>query len=58
MHVFELAGHPGATRAYGWSATGRGGVSRLFALLHQAPIDSAQAAVSAAFAIERCGEPR
>jgi hypothetical protein len=58
VHVFDMVGHPTATRAYGWSTAGPGKVRRLFALLHRPPIDSAQAAVSAAFEIERQKRPR
>lgn len=46
MHVFELTGHPTATRAYAWSKR------RFFAVLHQPPVDSPQAAVRAAIVAE------
>jgi len=49
VHVFDLAGHPTATRAYAWSSPIEGSTKRrFFAVLHQPPIDSPQAAVRAA----------
>ena len=49
MHVFDLAGHPTATRAYAWSSPIEGSTKRrVFAVLHQPPIDSPQGAVRAA----------
>ena len=41
--VFDLIGHPTATTAYAWSVD-----SRVTAVLHEAPVDSPQAAVRAA----------
>jgi hypothetical protein len=46
VHVFDLTEHPTATRAY--ACTKR----RFFAVLHQSPVDSPQAAVRAAIVAE------
>ncbi len=47
--VFDLAGHPTATCAYAWSSPIEGSTKRrFFAVLHNPPIDSPQAAVTAA----------
>jgi hypothetical protein len=49
VHVFDLTGHPTATRAYAWSSPIESSTKRcFFVVLHQPPIDSAQAAVRAA----------
>jgi|SRR5271169_1738039 len=54
VHVFDLAGHPTATRAYAWSSPIEGSTKRrFFAVLHQSPVDSPQAAVRAAIVAER-----
>ena len=45
--VFQLIGHPTATRCYAWEVDGR-----VTAVLHEGPIDSPQAAVRAAIAAE------
>lgn len=50
VHVFDLEGHPGATRAYAWStlideATGR---RRFYAVLQAGPVKSPVDAVRAA----------
>jgi hypothetical protein len=50
VHVFDLARHPTATRAYAWSSPIEG--STFFAVLHQPPVDSPQAAVRAAIVAE------
>ena len=56
VHVFDLAGHPTATRAYAWSSPIEGSSKRrFFAVLHQPPVDSPQAAVQAAIVAERRG---
>jgi hypothetical protein len=48
VHVFDLTGHPTATRAYAWSWPIEGSTKRrFFAVLHQPPVDSPQAAVKA-----------
>lgn len=41
--VFELEGHPTATTCYAWEVDGE-----VTAVLHEGPVDSAQAAVRAA----------
>jgi hypothetical protein len=54
VHVFDLAGHPNATRAYAWSSPIEGSTKRrFFAVLHQPPVDSPQAAVRAAIVTEQ-----
>src|SRR5438128_12672970 len=53
VHVFDLAGHPTATRAYAWSSPIEGSTKRrFFAVLHQPPVDSPQAAVRVAIVAE------
>jgi hypothetical protein len=53
VHVFDLAWHPTATRAYAWSSPIEGSTRRRFvAVLHQPPVDSPQAAVRAAIIAE------
>ena len=53
VHVFDLTGHPTATRAYAWSSPIEGSTKRrFFAVLHQPPVDSPQAAVRAAIVAE------
>jgi hypothetical protein len=53
VHVFELASHPTATRAYAWSSPIEGSTKRrFFAVLQQPPVDSPQAAVRAAIVAE------
>src|SRR5882762_2166702 len=54
VHVFDLAGHPTATRAYAWSSPIEGSTKRrFFAVLHQPPVNSPQAAVRAAIVAEK-----
>src|SRR5260370_5006107 len=49
VHVFDLAGHPTATRAYAWSSPIEGSDKRrFFAVLHQGPVTSPLDAVRAA----------
>src|SRR2546423_11452900 len=56
VHVFDLAGHPTATRAYAWSSAIEGSTKRrFFAVLHQLPVDSPQAAGRAAIVAETRG---
>jgi hypothetical protein len=56
VHVFELAGHPKASRAYAWSSPIEGSNKRrFFAVLHQAPITSPVEAVRAAIVAESRG---
>ena len=45
--VFDLIGHPTATRAYAWSAETDEGKRRFTAVLHQGKVDSPVAAVRA-----------
>ena len=53
VHVFDLTGHPTATRAYAWSSPIEGSSKRrFFAVLHHPPVDSPQAAVRAAIVAE------
>jgi hypothetical protein len=52
MHVFELEGHPRATRAYAWSSPIEGGTKRRFyAVLHVPPVSSPADAVRAAIVV-------
>ena len=49
VEVFDLQGHPTATRCYAWShALDDSERRRYVAVLHQGPVDSPQAAVRAA----------
>src|ERR1700730_17073689 len=53
VHVFDLAGHPTATRAYAWSSPIEGSTKRrFFAVLHTARISSPLEAVRAAIVAE------
>ncbi len=59
VHVFELAGHPAAERAYAWSTlldenTGR---RRFYAVLHAGPVTSPADAVRAAIVADHRGGP-
>lgn len=52
VHVFDLEGHPSATRAYAWSSPIEGSTKRRFyAVLHlggiRAPLDAVRAAIVA-----------
>ena len=53
VEVFDLVGHPKATRGYGWGyvATDSGG-RRYFTVLELPPVDSPQTAVKAAIMSE------
>ena len=53
VQVFELTGHPTATRCYAWSHATEGNARRFVAVLHQGPIDSPEKAVRAAIVQER-----
>lgn len=56
VQVFDLHGHPQATRCYAWShAVGESGKRRFVAVLHQGPVDSPHAAVRAAIVQEHRG---
>jgi hypothetical protein len=53
VHVFDLAGHPKATRAYAWSSPIEGSTKRrFFAVLHLGPVKSPQDAVRVAIVAE------
>ena len=53
VHVFDLTGHPKATRAYAWSSPIEGSDKRrFFAVLHLPPITSPVEAVRAAIVAE------
>lgn len=53
VHVFDLDGHPTATRAYAWSSPIEGSSKRRFyAVLHLGPIRSARDALRAAIVAE------
>lgn len=53
VHVFDLAGHPKATRAYAWSSPIEGSTKRrFFAVLHMGGIKSPRDAVRAAIVTE------
>src|ERR1700730_10170474 len=56
VHVFDLEGHPKATRAYAWSSPIEGSTKRrFFAVLHIPPIVSPLDAVRAAIVAEHRG---
>lgn len=53
VEVFDLTGHPRATRGYGWGyTTTEGGGRRYFTVLELPPVDSPQTAVKAAIMSE------
>jgi hypothetical protein len=52
VHVFDLAGHPKANRAYAWSYELPDGRRRFFAVLHVPPITGPVEAVRAAIVAE------
>ncbi len=53
IQVFDLTGHPTATRCYAWPyEVNDSGKRKFFAVLHQPPVDSPQAAVRAAIVAE------
>ncbi len=53
VHVFDLTGHPTASRGYAWSSPIEGSDKRrFFALLHQGAIKSPADAVRAAIVVE------
>ncbi len=56
VHVFDLAGHPTATRAYAWSSPIEGSTKhKFFAVLHTERISSPLEAVRAAIVAEQRG---
>jgi hypothetical protein len=57
VHVFDLTGHPTATRAYAWSSPVEGSTKhRFFAVLHTDRINTPLEAVRAAIVAEHRGE--
>ena len=52
VQVFDIHGHPTATRCYAWSHETDEGNQRFVAVLHKGPVDSPQKAVRAAIADE------
>lgn len=53
VEVFDLTGHPKATRGYGWGyVTGESEGRRYFTILELPPVDSPQTAVKAAIMSE------
>ncbi len=52
VQVFQLIGHPTATRAYAWSHATEGARRRFVVVLHVLPIDTARKAVLAALVAE------
>jgi len=53
VHVFDVTGHPKATRAYAWSSSIEGSDKRrFFAMLHLPPVTSPVEAVRAAIVAE------
>jgi hypothetical protein len=53
VEVFDIRGHPKATRGYGWGyVTTEGGGRRYFTVLELPPVDSPQTAVKAAIMSE------
>jgi hypothetical protein len=53
VHVFDLAGHPKATRAYAWCSERTDGKRRFYAVLHMGPVMGPVEAVRAAIVAER-----
>ncbi len=47
VQVFELSGHPTASRCYAWSHATEGTKRRFYAVLHAPPVDGPVAAVRA-----------
>jgi hypothetical protein len=58
VHVFDLAGHPTASRAYAWSYERDDGKRRFFAVLHVPPITGPREAVQAAIVAEARSDRR
>ena len=48
VQVFDIKGHPTATRCYAWSYSTEGKKRRFVVVLHQGPVDSPEKAVRAA----------
>ena len=54
VHVFQIHGHPKASKAYAWSSPREGSDKRrFFAVLHLPPVTSPVEAVRAAIVAER-----
>ena len=53
VHVFDLAGHPKAKRAYAWSSERDDGKRRFYAVLHMGPVTRPVEAVRAAIVAEQ-----
>ena len=54
VHVFQIHGHPKASKAYAWSSPIKGSDKRrFFAVLHQGPVTSPVEAVRAAIVAEQ-----
>ena len=56
IQVFDLIGHPTATRCYVWSHAPDGEKRRFVAVLHEGPVDSPETAVRAAIVQEHGGD--
>jgi len=56
VHVFDLAGHPKAKRAYAWSTELDDGKRRFYAVLHVGPVTGPREAVRAASVAESRGK--
>jgi hypothetical protein len=53
VSIFKIEGHPNANKCYAWShSLDDSNKRRYFAVLHQSPVDSPQAAVKAAIVNE------
>ena len=58
VHVFDLEGHPTASRAYAWSSPIEGSDKRrFFAVLHLGPVTGPVQAVRAAIVAEARSKP-
>ena len=55
IEIFDLIGHAKAKRCYAWSEATKGDKRRFFAVLHGAPVESAQAALQASFLADQIG---
>ncbi len=56
VFVFNLHGHPKATRVYAWSSPIEGSTKRrYYAVLHIPPVDSPETAVRASIVSDSCG---
>lgn len=57
VHIFDLADHPKANRAYVWSSECEDAKRRFYAVLHMGPVTGPVEAVRAAIVAERRGGP-